>query len=53
MIPPDPRRDPQADMADLIRRRQRGRSIVLGLLLGALVVLVFAITLAKIRMGEM
>lgn len=38
---------------DLIRRRQRGRSIVLGLLLGGLVVLVFAITIAKIRMGMM
>jgi len=36
---------------DLIRRRQRGRAIVMGLLLGALVVLVFAITIAKIRTG--
>ena len=36
---------------DLIRRRQRGRAIVVALLLGALVVLIFAITLAKIRQG--
>lgn len=36
---------------DLIRRRQRGRAIVMAVLLGALVVLIFAITLAKIRMG--
>ncbi len=36
---------------DLIRRRQRSRSIVLGLLLGALVLLVFAITITKIREG--
>ncbi|MBB5716350.1 hypothetical protein [Sphingomonas aerophila] len=39
------------DDRDLIRRRQRGRAIVMGLLLGALVVLVFAITIAKIRTG--
>ena len=35
----------------LIRRRQRGRAIVLALLLGALVVLIFAITLVKIKQG--
>ena len=39
------------DDQDLIRKRQRGRAIVLALLLGALVILIFAITLAKIRMG--
>jgi len=38
------------DDLDLIRRRQKGRAIVMGLLLGGLVVLVFAITLAKIRL---
>jgi hypothetical protein len=43
--------DPKRDMSDLIRRRQKGRSIVVALLLGALVVLIFAITIAKIRMG--
>ena len=41
------------DDQDLIRRRQRGRSIVLALLLVGLVILIFAITLAKIRMGTM
>tara|TARA_B100001105_G_C22345196_1_gene423121 strand:- start:614 stop:751 length:138 start_codon:yes stop_codon:yes gene_type:complete len=33
---------------DQIRARQKSRSIVTGLLLGALVILFFAITLAKI-----
>jgi hypothetical protein len=36
---------------DLIRRRQRSRAIVMGLLLGALVLLIFAITFSKIRAG--
>jgi hypothetical protein len=36
---------------DLIRRRQRSRALVMALLLGGLVVLVFAITLSKIRLG--
>ena len=36
---------------DLIRRRQRGRARVMALLLGGLVLLIFAITLAKIRAG--
>lgn len=35
----------------LIRQRQKGRAIVMGLLLGAFVVLVFAITIVKIRAG--
>ncbi|SEN43473.1 hypothetical protein SAMN05192583_2769 [Sphingomonas gellani] len=39
------------DDQDLIRRRQRGRAVVMALLLGGLVILIFAITLAKIRMG--
>ena len=38
------------DELDLIRRRQKGRAMAMGLLLGALVILVFAITLSKIRM---
>lgn len=45
MTPFDP--DPQ----ELIRRRQRGRSIVMAVLLGALVVLIFGIAIAKIRGG--
>lgn len=44
---PNQRGDPE----DLVRRRQRGRATVMALLLGALVVLIFAITLAKIRLG--
>ena len=36
---------------NLIRRRQRGRAVVMALLLGALVILIFAITMAKIRLG--
>jgi len=36
---------------ELIRRRQKGRAVVMGLLLGGLVVLIFAITISKIRMG--
>ena len=40
------------DEQDLIRRRQRARAIVVALLLGAFVVLIFFITIAKIRQGE-
>jgi hypothetical protein len=47
--PFDPRHDPTSE--DLVRRRQRGRATVMALLLGALVILIFAITLAKIRLG--
>lgn len=36
---------------ELIRRRQRSRALVLALLLGAFVVLIFAISIAKIQMG--
>ena len=39
------------DDEDLVRRRQRSRAIVTALLLGAMVVLLFGITLAKIRQG--
>ena len=35
----------------LIRRRQAGRARVVALLLGAFVVLIFFITIAKIRQG--
>ena len=40
------------DDEDLVRSRQRGRAIVMALLLGGFVVLVFFITLAKIRAGH-
>lgn len=36
---------------ELIRKRQRERSLLTALLLGAFVVLVFAISIAKIRMN--
>lgn len=36
---------------DLIRRRQKSRAIVVALLLGAFVVLIFFITIAKINQG--
>ncbi len=36
---------------DLIRRRQRGRALVMALLLGGLAVLVFFITLTRIQQG--
>lgn len=45
MTPIDP------NQADLIRSRQRGRARVMALLLGAFVILVFAISIAKIRAG--
>jgi len=36
---------------DLIRQRQKGRAIVMAVLLGAFVLLVFAITVVKIKAG--
>jgi hypothetical protein len=47
MTPPDQNPD-----QDLIRRRQKSRALVLALLLGGLVVLIFFITLVRIR-GQM
>ena len=41
MTPPDP-------VTDEIRRRQRGRAIVMGLALGAFVVLLYLITIVRI-----
>jgi len=42
---------PSPDDEDLIRARQRSRARVTALLLGALVVLFFLISIAKIRSG--
>ena len=39
------------DNDDLIRARQRSRAIVMGLILGAFVILIFAITITKIKAG--
>ena len=52
---PDPspwgRPTPMVDVGDSVRGRQRGRAIVMAVLLGALVVLIFLVTIAKIRAG--
>ena len=39
------------DEQNLIRRRQKSRAIAVALLLGAFVVLVFFITIARIKQG--
>ncbi|RIA43863.1 hypothetical protein DFR49_2094 [Hephaestia caeni] len=43
--------DPRRDDEDLIRKRQRSRSIVMALLLGAFVILMFGISIVKIKAG--
>jgi hypothetical protein len=45
------RATPQPTQTELIRARQKSRAIVMALLLGAFVVLVFAISIAKIGLG--
>lgn len=42
---------PGAEQSEAIRKRQRSRSIVMALLLGAFVVLMFGISIAKIKAG--
>jgi hypothetical protein len=39
------------DDEELIRKRQKSRALVMGLLLGAFVILIFAISIVKIRAG--
>ncbi|OWK30764.1 hypothetical protein [Sphingomonas mucosissima] len=39
------------DEQDLVQRRQKSRAIVMAVLLGAFVILVFAISLVKIQQG--
>jgi hypothetical protein len=39
--------DPQPPTDEEIRRRQRSRAIIMGLLLGAFVILIYAITIAR------
>ena len=39
------------DEQDLIQRRQKSRAIVMAVLLGAFVILVFAISIVKIKAG--
>ncbi len=43
--------DPHHDDEDLIRRRQRSRAMVTAWLLGAFVILMFAIAIVKIKAG--
>jgi hypothetical protein len=43
--------DPIRKDDDLIRARQRSRALVLALILGAFVILVFGISIAKIKAG--
>ena len=43
---------PVPDAQDAIRGRQRGRAIVMAVLLGALVVLIFFVSIAKIKAGH-
>jgi hypothetical protein len=40
------------DSTDLIRARQRSRARIMGVLLGAFVILVFAISIVKIQIGH-
>ena len=39
------------DDQDIVRQRQRSRSLVLAVLLGALVILIFAVSIVKIQQG--
>lgn len=48
---PSPWQKPGAAQSEAIRKRQRSRSIVMALLLGAFVVLMFGISIAKIKAG--
>ncbi len=43
MTPPDP---------DPVRRRQKGRALVMGLALGAFVILMFFVSIAKMSVGS-
>jgi hypothetical protein len=40
------------DQTDLIRARQRARARIMGLLLAAFVILVFAISIVKMQIGH-
>ena len=49
--PPYERPSLTPEQEALIVRRQRGRALVMGLLLGGLVLLIFLVTIAKIKAG--
>ena len=46
--PPEPR----PTVEDEVRRRQRQRALIMALLLGAFVILVYAISIVRMSMGE-
>ncbi len=48
---PSPWQKPTEAQSAAIRKRQRSRSIVMAVLLGAFVVLMFGISIAKIKAG--
>jgi len=50
-VSPSPWQKPGTAQSEAIRKRQRSRSIVMALLLGAFVVLMFGISIAKIKAG--
>ena len=43
---------PTPETEELIRRRQRGRAVVMAVLLGLLVALIFFVSIAKIKAGQ-
>jgi hypothetical protein len=43
---------PPEPFVDQVRRRQRQRALIMALLLGAFVILVYAISIVRMRMGE-
>ena len=43
---------PVPDREELIRRRQRGRAVIMAVLLGLLVALIFFVSIAKIKAGH-
>jgi hypothetical protein len=45
-------RKPEPAQEELVRARQKGKAVVMALLLGAFVVLVFAITIVKVKHGQ-
>jgi len=49
-VPPPPSSQPPS--VDEIRRRQRSRALLMGILLGAFVILVYAITIAKLSVNR-
>ncbi len=49
--PPSPPGSPESE-ADVVRARQKARAKVMAVLLGAFVILIFAISIVKIQLGH-